>query len=215
MFETSSQYSISVARGTANRCERFSAIAGVHSAIGEASSRIQMPRPCVPRMRSFVRGWTTMSSYRVVGRFAASLAQWSPLSCVTNSARSVPAKSTLGFPVYSARPRTDASSLGRPVVTAVQVLPKSAVRKMYGAKRVERHVRRAARRRGRDDVADERAVLHALDCAAQLGPRGAAVRRELQVAIVGSDPEDLRVERRLGEVRDLADVVAIVARALA
>jgi len=33
-----------------------------HSAIGDASSRIQMLRPCVPRMRSFVRGWTMMSS---------------------------------------------------------------------------------------------------------------------------------------------------------
>src|SRR6266852_5268174 len=75
-----------------------------------------------------------MSSYRVVGRFAASRVQCAPLSCDTKSARSVPAKRTSGLPGYSARPRIDASSVGRPLVTAVHVLPKSVVRNTYGAK---------------------------------------------------------------------------------
>ena len=38
-----------------------------------------MPRPCVASTRSFVRGWITMSSYRVVGRLAVSFAQCAPL----------------------------------------------------------------------------------------------------------------------------------------
>ena len=52
------------------------------------------------------------------------------------------------------------------------------------------------------------------DRAAQLGPRRAAIRRQLDVAVVGADPEDLRIERRFGDVRDLADVVAVVPRKL-
>ena len=105
-------------------------------------------------------------------------------------------------------------------MTGVHVLPKSVVREDVGrevavAMRVERDERRAARRRGRDDVADERAVLHALDRAAQLGPRVAPPSVvSCTLPVVGADPENLRVERRLGEVRDLADVVAVVAREL-
>jgi hypothetical protein len=86
-----------------------------------------------------------------------------PLSCVTNSARSVPAKSTFGLPGYSARPRTDASSAGSPLVTASRScrnLRAEDVRlEVAVAMGVERDVSRATRRRGRDDVADEGAVF--------------------------------------------------------
>src|SRR6266567_6598664 len=126
VFEISSQYCINVARRTGNRYDGFAAIVVDHSAIGDASSRIQMLRPWVPRMRSFVRGWTMMSSYRVVGRFAASRVQWAPLSMLTNRKRSVPAKTTLAFPGYSWMLRTEPSP-GSPVVTAFHVLPKSVV----------------------------------------------------------------------------------------
>jgi hypothetical protein len=79
---------------------------------------------------------------------------------------------------------------------------------------VERYIGGAARGRRRDDLADERPVLHACDRVTQLRPRGAGVRRQLHVAVIGADPEDLGVERRFGDVRDLADRVAVVAREL-
>src|SRR4051812_26203252 len=137
MFETSSQYCITVARAGANRYVDFDAIAGDHSAMSDASSSTQRLRPCVASTRSFVRGWTRISSYRVVGRFAFSIAQCAPESRLTKTWRSVPAKTTFAFPGYSYMLRTEASP-GSPFTTRVHVRPKSVVRAMYGAKSPER-----------------------------------------------------------------------------
>src|SRR5687768_6598167 len=55
-FEKSSQNRYCVAGRGVKTCAGFAAMVDDHVAIGDASSRIQMLRPCVPRMRSFVRG---------------------------------------------------------------------------------------------------------------------------------------------------------------
>src|SRR5690242_11616983 len=133
MLEMSSQYCINVARRVGKRYEPRDATASDHSAIGDASSRIQMLRPCVATTRSFVRGWTRMSAYSVVGRLPVRRLQCAPLSSVTKRKRSVPANSTFGLPGYSAMLRTEASG-GSPALTDFHVLPKSVVRRMYGAK---------------------------------------------------------------------------------
>ena len=78
---------VMVAGGTESPINRisvagFAASVEVHSANGVASSRIQMLRPCVPITRSFVRGCTIRSSYRVVGRLGATRVQCRALSVV-------------------------------------------------------------------------------------------------------------------------------------
>ncbi len=85
---------------------------------------------------------------------------------------------------------------------------------VFGAKEVRREVAVAvsveggvgdagARDRGLDP-ADVGARPHAPHVAPHLGPRAAAVARDLNVAVVRSDPKHVRIERRLGDRHDLA-----------
>src|SRR5678815_3750133 len=95
--------------------------------------------------------------------------------------------------------RTGASH-GRPSVTSRQVLPKSVVRAKCGAKSPARCASKATNAVPRDAaLATMRPTYVPLaicapppgcDHRAQLLPRLAAVDRELDVAVVGADPED-------------------------
>ena len=166
MFETSSQYSINVARGTANRCDALGR--DRRRPLRDRRRIVENPDAAAVRAEHQILR-ARMDDDVVVSRrrkIRVDFFQCAPLSWVTNSARSVPANSTFGFPGNSARLRTDASSLGRPSTAGVQVLPKSVVLKIYGAKSPSRCASNdtyavPARRCGCDDVADERAVLHA------------------------------------------------------
>src|SRR4030042_1304683 len=54
-------------RGVKRKTSAFHT-SGVISCRKEMSSRIQTPRPCVPMIKAFSRGWTAMSWTATVGR---------------------------------------------------------------------------------------------------------------------------------------------------
>src|SRR3970282_1403106 len=68
-LEKSSQTKCCVIGRGVKMCAGLDATVEDHDASGDASSRIQMLRPWVPRIRSLVRGWTRMSKVGTVGRF--------------------------------------------------------------------------------------------------------------------------------------------------
>src|SRR5687767_15890785 len=77
-LEKSSQNRCWVAGRGGKRWAGFAAMDDDHDAIGDASSRIQMLRPCVPRIRSLVRGCTRMSYVGTVGRLDLKRVQLCP-----------------------------------------------------------------------------------------------------------------------------------------
>src|SRR5689334_22520061 len=78
-----------------------------------------------------------MSYVETVGRLDLKRVQVFAESVVMYNARSVPMKARAGWPGYSWIVRTTSPD-GRPVVTFVQVRPKSVVRNAYGSKFPER-----------------------------------------------------------------------------
>lgn len=108
-----------------NRVTSAAAAAAVRLRSGEMSSRIQNDRPCVPTTRSF--WWTTRSRTDVAGMFCRSGCQSSPSLNDTNTARSVPAKSS---PLRTGSSRTALTGAlsGSPRTISFQVFPPSWVR---------------------------------------------------------------------------------------
>src|SRR6185369_16652273 len=119
---------------TENRCALLLRICGVICWIGVASSKIQMLRPCVARIRSFSRGWTRISCTETFGRFFkfSGIHSLPPLYDA-NKPSSVPAYSRFLF-FGSSRTTCTYAFAGSLPEMFVQDFPESVVLKMYGRK---------------------------------------------------------------------------------
>ena len=189
---------------------RCASVAGVSCRSGVMSSMIQIPRPCVAITRSLSRGWIARSRTATPGSSPPVYRdQCCPPSTDTQSPNSVPEKQQLRVDqILLDHVRVPAHRRGvRRRDERVQVVPKSVDRYAYG--RMSPNVCRSnvAYTVPRRSAPPRRSSTHALfgspgDVADDVGPGFAAVPGQLQVAVVGARPDDLRILRRFGDRED-------------